>query len=275
MGSTLDQTEAAKRMDKAGPQFPLLHERPQFRVTTCDFYLGVFAVTNEQFAHFLSETKPSGGQLQCWVSWLDRIVSSNQGGCTPRCLNSNLILSLTSPGSARKLIVVGLGCGCRLKLNGRKPHAATMAAFLHGETIGTRIGFAGGAVTTKKNRHRQWTRFGKAVRRTAFSKWPATSRNGASIGTSETFTSATPQEISHCHLREWDELSAAVIASAKTNWSSAAQCDGQTRRRSPIFFSPAFAALQIDASIDLTETSLWLRFLRTSRAFTRTRKLEW
>ena len=80
MGSTLDQTEAAKRMDKAGPQFPLLHERPQFRVTTCDFYLGVFAVTNEQFAHFLSETKPSGGQLQCWVSWLDRIVSSNQGG---------------------------------------------------------------------------------------------------------------------------------------------------------------------------------------------------
>jgi formylglycine-generating enzyme len=74
MGSTTEQTEAAKRMDKAGPQFPLLHETPQFRAKIDNFYLTVFAVTNEQFARFLSETKPSPEQVQRWVSWLDRIV---------------------------------------------------------------------------------------------------------------------------------------------------------------------------------------------------------
>ena len=74
MGSTREQTETAKAMDKAGPQFPLLHETPQFRAKIDNFYLGVFVVTNEQFACFLSETKPSPEQVQRWVSWLDRIV---------------------------------------------------------------------------------------------------------------------------------------------------------------------------------------------------------
>jgi formylglycine-generating enzyme required for sulfatase activity len=73
MGSTVEQTEAAKAMDKAGRQFALLHETPQFRARINDFYLGVFAVTNEQFARFLSETKPPPQKLQRWVSWLDRI----------------------------------------------------------------------------------------------------------------------------------------------------------------------------------------------------------
>jgi formylglycine-generating enzyme required for sulfatase activity len=76
MGSTPEQTEAAKAMDKDGPQFPLLHETPQFRAKIDNFYLGVFPVTNEQFARFLSERKPSADQLQQWVSWLDRIVVS-------------------------------------------------------------------------------------------------------------------------------------------------------------------------------------------------------
>jgi iron(II)-dependent oxidoreductase len=74
MGSTTEQTEAAKRMDKAGLQFPLLHETPQFRANTGDFYVSVFAVTNEQFARFLGETQPSSHQLQSWVSWLDGIA---------------------------------------------------------------------------------------------------------------------------------------------------------------------------------------------------------
>lgn len=74
MGSTVEQTEAAKRMDKAGPQFPLLHETPQFRATSDNFYLGVFGVTNEQFSRFLTETKPPPEQLQQWLSWLDGIV---------------------------------------------------------------------------------------------------------------------------------------------------------------------------------------------------------
>ena len=74
MGSTLEQTEAAKHMDKAGPQFPLSHETPQFRAKIDSFYLCAFAATNEQFARFLTETKPSPQQLKRWVSWLDRIV---------------------------------------------------------------------------------------------------------------------------------------------------------------------------------------------------------
>jgi iron(II)-dependent oxidoreductase len=74
MGSTLEQMEAAKRMDKAGPQFPLSHETPQVNAKTDNFYVGAFAVTNEQFAGFLSATRPSPGELQRWVSWLDRIV---------------------------------------------------------------------------------------------------------------------------------------------------------------------------------------------------------
>lgn len=74
MGSTIEQIDVAKRMDKAGPQFPLLHETPQFVAKIDSFYLSVFAATNEQFARFLSEMRPSADQLQRWVSWLDRIV---------------------------------------------------------------------------------------------------------------------------------------------------------------------------------------------------------
>ncbi len=74
MGSTIEQTEMAKDMDKDGPQFPLLHETPQFRAELDNFYLSVFAVTNEQFARFLSEIRPSAEQLQRWISWLDRII---------------------------------------------------------------------------------------------------------------------------------------------------------------------------------------------------------
>jgi len=74
MGSTREQTEDAKRMDKAGPQFPPLHETPQFRANTENFYVSVFAVTNEQFARFVSEARPSAQHLQHWISWLDRII---------------------------------------------------------------------------------------------------------------------------------------------------------------------------------------------------------
>jgi len=79
MGSTHEQTEAAKRMDKAGPQFALLHETPQFRAKLNAFYLAIFEVTNEQFARFLTEMHPSRQQRQLCVSWLDRIVPSHQG----------------------------------------------------------------------------------------------------------------------------------------------------------------------------------------------------
>ena len=130
MGSTIEQTEAAKRMDKAGQQFPLSHETPQFAATIGNFYLSVFAVTNEQFARFLLETKPSPEQLQQWVSWLDRItIGPNRLiSCASTGFQESSERS-TSPGLARKLIAAGPGCGCRLKLNGRRLRAGTMAAF--------------------------------------------------------------------------------------------------------------------------------------------------
>jgi formylglycine-generating enzyme required for sulfatase activity len=78
MGSTREQTETAKRMDKAGPQFALLHEMPQFHAKVDNYYLSVFAVTNEQFARFLSEAKPSATELQRWISWVDRIILPNE-----------------------------------------------------------------------------------------------------------------------------------------------------------------------------------------------------
>jgi sulfatase modifying factor 1 len=76
MGSTTEQIEAAIAMDKDGPQFPLLHETPQFRAFVDDFHLAVFAITNEQFARFLSETRPSPPQLEQWLPWRDRITNA-------------------------------------------------------------------------------------------------------------------------------------------------------------------------------------------------------
>lgn len=75
IGSTLDQIEAAIAMDKDGPQFPLLHETPQFRALLPDFYISVFAITNDQFARFLSEIRPPVQQLGIWLPWIDRITA--------------------------------------------------------------------------------------------------------------------------------------------------------------------------------------------------------
>ena len=58
MGSTPEQIEAARLMDIYGHEFTLLDELPEFRPFVPDFYLSEFAVTNEQFAKFLSEARP-------------------------------------------------------------------------------------------------------------------------------------------------------------------------------------------------------------------------
>lgn len=58
MGSTPEQIEAARRLDIYGHEFTLLDELPQFRAVLPDFYLSEHAVTNEQFAKFLSDARP-------------------------------------------------------------------------------------------------------------------------------------------------------------------------------------------------------------------------
>jgi formylglycine-generating enzyme required for sulfatase activity len=78
MGSTPEQIEAAITMDKDGPLFALHHECPQFRGFTSDFYLSVHAITNEQFARFLSDLKPTEFQLDRWISSLERITSPSE-----------------------------------------------------------------------------------------------------------------------------------------------------------------------------------------------------
>jgi formylglycine-generating enzyme required for sulfatase activity len=76
MGSTQAQIDAARLMDIGGHEFTLLDELPQFRAFVPDFYVSVYAVTNEQFAAFLSETRPTPDQLKCWAPALERVSVS-------------------------------------------------------------------------------------------------------------------------------------------------------------------------------------------------------
>jgi formylglycine-generating enzyme required for sulfatase activity len=80
MGSTQRDIENARKLDRDGSRFPLSHERfalshetPQFDVFVPAFYLGVFAVTNEQFARFLSETRPEARMFGTWASAITHI----------------------------------------------------------------------------------------------------------------------------------------------------------------------------------------------------------
>jgi formylglycine-generating enzyme required for sulfatase activity len=58
MGSTPGQIETARKMDIYGHEFTLSDELPQFRAFVPDFYLSEHAVTNAQFARFLSDARP-------------------------------------------------------------------------------------------------------------------------------------------------------------------------------------------------------------------------
>jgi len=73
MGSTLEQVEAARRMDIYGHEFSLLDEMPQFSAFLPDFYLSECAVTNGQFALFLSDFRPEPAELKLLAPELERI----------------------------------------------------------------------------------------------------------------------------------------------------------------------------------------------------------
>jgi formylglycine-generating enzyme required for sulfatase activity len=74
MGSTSSDIENAIRMDKDGDQFALLNETPQFIAFVPAFYIGIYSVTNAQFARFLSDKRPSPLQLKTWIPWIERIL---------------------------------------------------------------------------------------------------------------------------------------------------------------------------------------------------------
>jgi formylglycine-generating enzyme required for sulfatase activity len=74
-GSSLEEIEYAIQLDKERELFSLDNERPQFEAFLAAYYIGVYTVTNEQFARFLSETRPSAADLCFWIPWRDRIRS--------------------------------------------------------------------------------------------------------------------------------------------------------------------------------------------------------
>src|SRR4029077_9840091 len=55
-GSSLEEIEYAIQLDKESELFSLDNERPQFEASLAAYYIGVYTVSNEQFARFLSET---------------------------------------------------------------------------------------------------------------------------------------------------------------------------------------------------------------------------
>ncbi|HVU07945.1 MAG TPA: SUMF1/EgtB/PvdO family nonheme iron enzyme [Verrucomicrobiae bacterium] len=79
MGSTGKDVETARMMDKDGHSFTL-HETPQFDLFVPSFYIGVFTVTNEQFARFLSERQPGSALFDLWVYSVAHIIKPEREG---------------------------------------------------------------------------------------------------------------------------------------------------------------------------------------------------
>jgi formylglycine-generating enzyme required for sulfatase activity len=73
LGSTLDEIEYAVGFDKDAKLFSLQNEMPQFEDIIPPCYVAVYAVTNQQFARFLAETRPPSGVLNVWIPWRERI----------------------------------------------------------------------------------------------------------------------------------------------------------------------------------------------------------
>jgi formylglycine-generating enzyme required for sulfatase activity len=74
MGSTPEQIDAARVLDIGGHEFTLLDELPQFQAFVPNYYLSQHVVTNQQFAVFLSATRPSPQELKRLAPVLERIV---------------------------------------------------------------------------------------------------------------------------------------------------------------------------------------------------------
>ncbi len=72
-GSTRAEIENAVRLDKDGELFSLENETPQFEAFLQSYYIGMYAVTNQQFAKFLMETRPPIGVLNVWLPWPGKI----------------------------------------------------------------------------------------------------------------------------------------------------------------------------------------------------------
>ena len=74
MGSTPAETVSAQALDRDGVLFALRDETPQFRAQVPAFSIGVYAVTNKQFAAFLTALRPPPPQLELWIPVPEQII---------------------------------------------------------------------------------------------------------------------------------------------------------------------------------------------------------
>ncbi|MFY9983756.1 MAG: SUMF1/EgtB/PvdO family nonheme iron enzyme [Chthoniobacterales bacterium] len=72
-GSTPEEITYAGHLDRDGALFSLEKEKPQFRAFIRPYYIGVYAVTNQQFARFLSETRAPEPRLNVLFPWRERV----------------------------------------------------------------------------------------------------------------------------------------------------------------------------------------------------------
>jgi formylglycine-generating enzyme required for sulfatase activity len=83
-GSSLREIESAIRLDRDGALFSLENETPRFSAFVPSYYFAVYAVTNLQFAAFLSCTLPSSTLLNLWMPWREKICGPGSSRTTYR-----------------------------------------------------------------------------------------------------------------------------------------------------------------------------------------------
>jgi formylglycine-generating enzyme required for sulfatase activity len=83
-GSTSGEIESAVRLDRDGALFSLENETPRFSAVVPAYYFAVYAVTNQQFANFLSSTFPSIALLNLWMPWREKISGPESDKTTYR-----------------------------------------------------------------------------------------------------------------------------------------------------------------------------------------------
>jgi formylglycine-generating enzyme required for sulfatase activity len=171
MGSTTQQVEAAIAMDHEGAQFPLRHEVPRVHIMTPAFSVGVYPVTNEQYARFLSERRPTPAQRSCYVTWFDRLILPACGN-EPYRVESGFerhpVINVTWFGAQAYCEWAGLRLPTEIEWE-KAARGTDGRIFPWGDDWHPN-GFAGGAITVQAKLRVRWTHSRALVRPTAFSR---------------------------------------------------------------------------------------------------------
>lgn len=85
MGSTPEEIARATGDEREGDRFALKQEMPAFEPHVADFYIGVHAVTNDQFVRFLNSARPGPAKFSEWLPATDHIRAADGTGVGFRC----------------------------------------------------------------------------------------------------------------------------------------------------------------------------------------------